>query len=275
MCTVSFVPGLPGGGYLLASNRDESPHRGEALPPFALSRHGRLVVAPRDRDAGGTWIGVDEHGAALCVLNGDRAPAAPPPEDATSRGTLVLALLDDPRPDAVRAELERRVACGELRVRPFKLVVVEPGRAGREASVLSGQWDGARLAWEPRRGPTLFVSSTFRPDEVAAVRGAAFAEVLARGLSARPARDAGGEADEQAADAAAEALAEFHAGHRPQAPAGDAFCVCMHRPDARTVSHSLVLVTGTRVALRYQPGWPCEDREVHEVVLARSPRAGG
>ena len=40
MCTLTFIPGLPGGGYLLASNRDESPERG-------LATHARSDNARR------------------------------------------------------------------------------------------------------------------------------------------------------------------------------------------------------------------------------------
>ena len=44
----------------------------------------------------------------------------------------------------------------------------------------------------------------------------------------------------EAMDRLSEALRDFHAGHRAEAPEGDAYSVCMHREDARTVSRTLV-----------------------------------
>ncbi len=253
---MSFVPGLPGGGYLLATNRDESPRRGEALPPEELVVGGRRVLAPRDADQGGTWIGIDEHGACLCVLNGDRPAAAPAPDDATSRGLLVRELLADARPAAVERELERRAATGRLRVRPFKLVVIERGRGGAAARWRRCEWDGAVVRWqEPSEAPELAVSSTFRPDEVAAARGAAWSTWLA-GSSALRAAAARGEPGTE--EALAAALQEFHAGHAPGAPQGDAFGVCMHRDDARTVSRTLARVSATSLSLTYTPNHPCK-----------------
>ena len=48
---------------------------------------------------------------------------------------------------------------------------------------------------------------------------------------------------------------------------GDAFSVCMHRPDARTVSSTVVVVEPGSVTMRYRAGWPCERPPVHETVL--------
>ncbi|HEX5008894.1 MAG TPA: NRDE family protein [Planctomycetota bacterium] len=264
MCTVTFLPGLPRGGWLLATNRDESPRRLPALAPYATEIGGRLVLAPRDADAGGTWIGVDEQGFALTILNGDRPAAAPPPEDPVSRGRLVLELLERRDADAVCAELRRRGLAGELRYRPFKLVVVEPGRAGAAAALRRAEWDGRALSLAATTGPQCITSSTLEPDAVAEVRCAAFGHVLE---AVRPHLREDASAAEL--DALAAALHDFHASHRPQAPGGDALSVCMHRPEARTVSSTLVLVGPQAVRMDYQPGWPCQDGELHVAELAR------
>ncbi|MGQ0552782.1 MAG: NRDE family protein [Planctomycetota bacterium] len=280
MCTVTFVPGLVGGGYLLASNRDESPRRVPALAPYARQLGGRLVLAPRDGEAGGSWIGVDEQGRALCVLNGDApAPAKPlqpaasngshaaanPPRASAhsstpdlappSRGLLVNELFADPRPDAVRAELERRHAAGELRFKPFKLAVVEPGPAF--AWLFLAEWNGQALSFARLHGPQCLVSSTFEREAVTAARRAAFEQWYAR-------QERGLTAERLAAN-----LADFHAGHAPGAPEGDAFSVCMHRADARTVSSTLVHVASAEIRMRYLAGWPCQDPEPRDATLAR------
>jgi hypothetical protein len=264
MCTVTFLPGLPRGGYLLATNRDESPRRLPALPPYAAPLGGRLVLAPRDGETGGTWIGVDEQGFALCVLNGDRPAAAPPPGDPVSRGRLVLDLLALRDAAAVRAELAERAAAGALRFKPFKLVLVTPGAGGAPARLLRVDWDGRVLRDAALDGPGLVVSSTFRPDEVQAAREAAFTGFLGR---VRPTLR--GDVAERELDALADAAHDFHAAHAPGSPAGDAFSVCMHREDARTVSSTLVLVGPEAVRMDYQAGWPCAAGELHVAEVGR------
>src|SRR6185295_12334723 len=138
MCTVSLLA-LPRGGYLLAANRDEHVTRGVARPPERAQAGGNSFVAPRDSDAGGTWIAVDRDGRTLCLLNGDRAgstfepPSPPPPSpvipppaatDLPSRGRLVVDLMKDPRPAAVVEALRELHRLGALNYRPFKLVAV-------------------------------------------------------------------------------------------------------------------------------------------------------
>ena len=265
MCTVTFLPGLPRGGWLLATNRDESPRRLPALAPYATEIGGRLVLAPRDADAGGTWIGVDEQGFALTILNGDRPAAAPPPGNPVSRGRLVLELLELRDVDAVDSELRRCAQAGEMPYRPFKLVVVETGRGGAPAALRRADWDGRSLTLAATTGPQCITSSTLQPEAVAEARCAAFARFL-EGVRPRLREDASA-AD---LDALAAALHDFQASHRPEAPAGDALSVCMHRPEARTVSSTLVLVGPQVVRMDYQPGWPCQDGELHVVELERA-----
>ncbi|HZL99469.1 MAG TPA: NRDE family protein [Planctomycetota bacterium] len=291
MCTLTFVPGLPGGGYLLSVNRDESPGRGTAAPP-AVQRFGsRQVLAPRDPDAGGSWIGVDDSGHCIAILNGDR----PLPlgqmkiEEGTliSRGLLVHDLLEDPRFNSVSDELERRHRLDALHYKPFKLMVVSPGPShgtGRPAHTLRADWDGLLLRMEEERGPRCTVSSTFETEAVTNFRRAAFDRFLHE--QARAIENAGAvdpttlestQAELAAASAAslaridklASALGAFHASHHVEEPQGGPRSVCMHREDARTVSHTLVLVTANEVVMRYRAGWPCQGGAVHVTSLKR------
>ena len=256
MCTVTFLPLPACGGFLLATNRDESPARGEALPPEQHERSGVSLLAPIDPDAGGTWVAVDERGRALCVLNGDRPPARAPRPDAPSRGLMLLELMADPRAASVRRVLEERRVRGSLLEKPFKLLVAEPGDA---PCVTRIEWDGLRLVEDRAAGPALYVSSTFEPDEVAARRGAAFRDLAARLASLR------------APDPASlrEAQAAWHSAHAPGAPGGDAFSVCMHRADARSRSLTVVQVTGTAVSMEYRAGSPCRPLGTTTRALAR------
>ena len=301
MCTLTFIPGLPGGGYLLATNRDESPKRGVAAPPSVHAFGSRQVILPRDPDGGGTWVGADATGACVAILNGDRplplGMLSAEEGDLVSRGLLVNDLLEDPRIHTVRDELQRRQRLGALHFKPFKLIVVSPGPArgdGRSAHVLRADWDGVTMRFEELSGPRCFVSSTHETEAVTSYRRAAFerflqqqARAIERLSESEPMEAAagaaagmggaagpgggpgGGNGNAARVEALAGALNGFHASHHPEAPAGDARSVCMHRDEARTVSSTLVVVTADQVSMRYRAGWPCQGGEAHAVTLRR------
>jgi len=67
MCTVVFR--YEAGRLLLAMNRDERRGRAPEVPPD-VQGDGPLLLAPRDGEKGGTWIGVNDRGVAACILNG-------------------------------------------------------------------------------------------------------------------------------------------------------------------------------------------------------------
>jgi hypothetical protein len=250
---VTFLP-LPAGGYLLATNRDESPKRGEALPPSERTVAGRQLLAPTDTDAGGTWIAVDAEGRSLCVLNGDRPPAAPVPEAPLSRGVLLIELMADPSADGVEKALRARLTVLREPVKAFKLLVAEPGPPARCVRL---QWNGATLVRDEVTEATAYTSSSFEPDEVERRRVSAFATLV----------------DQAPGDAAAlrEAQLAWHAGHAPGDAAGDAWSVCMHREDACSRSLTLVEVDGGQVAMTYVAGQPCtRPNTVRETLAAGS-----
>lgn len=68
MCTVSFVPQK--GGYILTSNRDESPNRKTFPPKTATLNNNITLIAPVDAEKGGSWIATDGLGRTACLLNG-------------------------------------------------------------------------------------------------------------------------------------------------------------------------------------------------------------
>src|SRR5258706_2502276 len=91
MCTATWI--LEDGGYEVFFNRDELRTRKPALPPGVKERDGVRILAPEDGDAGGTWLGANEHGVSVGVANGPRETSARP---FRSRGLLVLDLLASP-----------------------------------------------------------------------------------------------------------------------------------------------------------------------------------
>jgi uncharacterized protein with NRDE domain len=75
---------------LLAGNRDEF-YRRPAAPPGILLRDP-LIVAGKDLEAGGTWMGRNEFGLVAAITNRYGSRLNPPP-DPRSRGEIVLEVL--------------------------------------------------------------------------------------------------------------------------------------------------------------------------------------
>jgi hypothetical protein len=242
MCTVTWLHERD--GYELFFNRDERRTRKPASPPTLRELRGVWYTAPADGDHGGSWIGVNELGLSLCLLNSYDVPAgAPPAGDWTSRGLLLLDLMDSPS----RAAVCDRLAGADLAdYQPFTLAVFEAG-----APALAARSDGCTLRIDPDASPPL-VSSSF---DFAAVDRA----------RRRQLRRAG------ALDQSS--LRLFHGSHLP---APGPFSVCMHREDAETVSFSRVRVDAETIVLEYQDGAPCMGHSIVSTSLPRvRPRAPG
>src|SRR3989442_15906406 len=102
MCTlIAFWRSVPGYGIVIGMNRDESSMR-PADPPAVLDGTP-MIVAPRDRQAGGTWLGGGGTGPAVGLS--DRRGGTLP--SARSRGELVLAALRQPNASGVEVFLQR------------------------------------------------------------------------------------------------------------------------------------------------------------------------
>ena len=93
MCTVivgvRLWPELP---LVVAANRDEDLDR-IAEPPAVRTHSGVRILAPRDAQAGGTWIGLNEHGVFVAITN---RFGRPPNKAFRSRGMIVLDALAAP-----------------------------------------------------------------------------------------------------------------------------------------------------------------------------------
>ncbi|GAA0463160.1 NRDE family protein [Halococcus dombrowskii] len=113
----------------VAANRDEAVDR-ESNPPELLS-DDPAVLAPSDAEAGGTWIGYNEHGLFVAVTNRwtDRELAGE-----RSRGLLVRDALEHDSAEAAARHVERAVETDEYE--GFNVVV-----ADAQAAILL-EWDG-------------------------------------------------------------------------------------------------------------------------------------
>jgi uncharacterized protein with NRDE domain len=235
MCTVAFLP-LAGGGYLLGHNRDERRSRSTGLPPERVRREGRIVVAPRDPDGGGTWIGVHDGGATACLLNANESRPERLPPEPTSRGRILWDMLHLDGADAIGSRLaELQDALREIR--SFHLVVAEPGRRGSSATSVRFRWNGKALERDDHSGPRLYVSSSLVQTGAEEARTDSWSRWLERRV----------EIDRVA-------LREWLASHEPER---GPLSVCMHRPEARTVSRTLIAVEPPGIELAYLEGSPC------------------
>ena len=229
MCTASWI--IAQDGYTLLFNRDEQQSRAHGRPPRIVEDGGVRALAPEDAEAGGTWIGVNELGVTVCLLNrqpGNVASArSPVPRGRTSRGLLVASLLGAGSAAAVRSRVDDRDLS---RFQPFTLVAIDPGHA---AIVLG--WDGSEVTRRlVRQSGLLATRSSFEPGSVRAARSLLFER-----LGSQP------------------TLESLHDLHRSHLPAAGAHSVCMHRSDAETVSFSRVDVDATCVRMEYTAGAPC------------------
>lgn len=222
MCTATWRI-TENDGYELYFNRDEARTRLPALPPSLHIFNGVSYVAPADGDHGGTWIGVNECGVSLCVLN-LYGPAVLPHRDTSgSRGILLGSLLDVRRLSELAPRLGR-AALKELN--PFLLLGLAP-----RAAPLAFRWDGQNLAMnELGAGDLPVTSSAVTPERVARHRRKVFLSMVGD------------------VPPTSEILSAFHRGASEK---DRSLSVCMNRPNACTVSHCHLRVDSQRVLFEY------------------------
>lgn len=139
---------------LVAANRDERPDR-KASPPGLWVGLRRRVISPRDRLAGGTWLGVNDRGMFAGLTNVSQSPPLPA---APSRGHLPHLALDEDDLDAATA-----VVLARVRQTPhagFQLVLCD----GRRTRVLRHAGDELAVIDWPE--PVLVISNEHAPGEL-------------------------------------------------------------------------------------------------------------
>ena len=118
MCVAAFAWNLhPRWRLLLAGNRDEFHARPSA--PLARWEDAPAIVAGRDLEAGGTWLGVDLRGRCALVTNVRDFRLA---QDGVSRGLLASDFL---RGDAGARDHARSLLPTAAGYRPFNLLLVD------------------------------------------------------------------------------------------------------------------------------------------------------
>jgi hypothetical protein len=139
MCLLITLTGVdPEFPILVAGNRDELRARKSAPPGlFVGARH--RILSPRDRVAGGTWIGVNEAGLFAGLTN---LAGVPRREGTTSRGSLPHLALDQ---DGIDAAVEAvRESVSARRFDGFQLLLSD-GRGARVLAQAGGVIDERRF----------------------------------------------------------------------------------------------------------------------------------
>jgi hypothetical protein len=228
MCTLTFVPTED--GYVAGMNRDEKLTRARAIPPKRLDLPGATAFFPRE-SSGGTWIGCNNHGNLLALLNWN--DVTPPFGGAAvrSRGVLIPELIggDD------LADTRARFAPLDLEgVSPFRLVAAFPG----ESLIVEWRWDGLQrqefdFAWRKRHW---------------------FSSSVSDALAGRERGRAGEKAER---DGSLDVVSWVRNLHQSHDPVPGPFSICVHRKDAATVSYTEVRRTGEGISMSYLSGSPC------------------
>jgi Transport and Golgi organisation 2 len=225
MCTVTVVP--RGQGWRLVCNRDERRTRPAALSPRRHGPGGTTAIWPVDPVSGGTWIGVNEAGLAMVLLNRSAGPHTRSLSLGRSRGTIIPALL---RRRQFGAALNAAASLPAGEFEPFTLLVLQ----GTNVGVLTNTDGGMSGCVDVLSRPLLFTSSSLGDHLVIEPRRALFARMVERGHGPP-------NFDRQAA---------FHRHRWRSRPS---ISVLMTRPDAATVSRTVLDADAGAVRMRYAP----------------------
>ncbi|HEY1232200.1 MAG TPA: NRDE family protein [Candidatus Binatia bacterium] len=244
MCTLAiYFRAFDDFPLIIAANRDEHYDRPSA-PPSLLHTTPK-IISGRDLRAGGTWLGCNERGLVVAILNRHSNDGPPVLPSARSRGALCMDLLMQNSISDVTAFLvEHRV-----RYNPFTLLFADP-----RAAYVAHNEGQAILTHKLETGLHVFSSAAdFELHSNKARRAEAlFAEVKDRmPLLA---------CDLPASITALQAVLADHSLPAESTNPGDAICV--HRENSGTVSSSIVFFSQpkSRFDSYYCEGPPCRNR---------------
>lgn len=203
--------------YHLFFNRDELNSRAEEVSPHAYTENDILALYPSDPQGGGTWIGINDKGRSVALLNDYQGTRTSSPK--RSRGLLVKDLLHD-----------RELAFNEQELthyNAFHLCIFE-----QSSQSTYHHWNGLSLT-STTIDPTLpffLTSSSYQPEKIIPQRRATWQAIQAQ---------SGNYFDQ---------IKAFHTTLDDLSPATPV----MLRDDAHTRSHISIQVTNNTVECSYQ-----------------------
>lgn len=228
MCTLSWIKESK--QTLILFNRDESYSRSPEGPLEERTLGNTRVASPSDGDAGGTWIGINQKGCALALLN-HYPKGVSVPENPRSRGLLLSELLDLESP----RQLRERLSNTDLDLYPsFRLVAID------DQEVIEARWNRSQLIFNTPEPP---LSSSSVDDEAIPMAR----QTLFRKTVNSP-----------------ESMLDFHRSHLPEK---GAWSTCMHREDARTCSFTRIILTEKAITIEHAHRSPCEGPDEMDQVI--------
>ena len=244
MCTLIVLHGcVPETPLAVGANRDEffgRPAEGPALRNLEFG----AIVAPRDMRAGGTWLGVNEHGLFAALTNRPMQDQEPDP-NRRSRGLLVLDALRERSAIAAMEKLEQLPA---ETYNSFNLLVAD------RDSIHAVTYDQVVRRVELQSGPTVICNS-----DPTAAPTPKVAKLLAR-------------ANQIATSAPQDVLDELAEVCRSHDSEGDAFrSICVHAGDYGTRSSALIRLgeDPRDTEFRFTDQSPCESEYQDYTPLLR------
>jgi uncharacterized protein with NRDE domain len=229
MCTlIALHRCLPGAPLVVGANRDEYLDRPSEAPALRPTPQG-TVLAPLDRRAGGTWLGLNARGLFAAVTN-RRCPQPDPAR--RSRGLVVMDALSEA--SAERAA-ERIAALPVRAYNPFNLLVADARHA------FAAVYEDRPRVFALAPGPHVVANAD--PDACDVPKVARSLARAERALGARP-KDA------------LELLAAACREHEGGSPLDD---TCVHTPLYGTRSSTLLALADdpAQSCLRHASGPPC------------------
>lgn len=161
MCTVTFLP-LKNNNFILTSNRDETPLR-ETIPPTKYEEDGVEMVFPKDKLAGGTWIGTSSKNRLVCVLNGAFTKHKRAKSYKKSRGIIAKEIL---KSDNLETYIN---ALDLINIEPFTMVLVDWNNDN--LNVFELIWDAHKKHFTKLQNePKIWSSSTLYTDQFKEIR---------------------------------------------------------------------------------------------------------
>ena len=221
MCTVSIVPTAD--GCRVVCNRDERRRRTAARPPRAWPTEVSWATYPQDPVSGGTWIGVNDDGLVVALLN-RTATVSEPGSSSQSRGSIVPTLLTCP---SIARAVSVYEALDVRRFEPFRIVMAQRSTV----AVIPGDRPQSPAEFCPLVRPLMFTSSSLGDAVVERPRRRLFEELVLAG-------------DDWL-------CGQFHF-HRHRWANQPEISIQMTREDAATVSRTTIDVTSRTIDVEYE-----------------------
>ena len=223
-------------------NRDEQRTRAKALPPDVYECGSLRALYPSE-SSGGTWIGLNEAGLTIALINWYSKPQLSD-TPTFSRGEIIPKLLASS--SIHEAEL-LLINLPLTQFNPFRLIMI----SAKDDSIDEFRSDTRSLErvsfpWETHQ----WFSSGFDEQEAMLKR----AETCTREFSSTMSYS-------QAT------LRRLHQSHLPEK---GPYSICMHREDACTVSYTEVIVKSQTISIAYLEGAPCKATSWSKSKLPRS-----